>query len=74
VLVRPLAGKATMAFTLIPEGSGTRVTWRMDGVNNFIGKAMCLVMDIDAMLGKDFDQGLANLRAVVEKGDAASGN
>ena len=47
------------------------MTWTMDGTNDFFGKAMCLFVDMDAMLGKDFDQGLANLRAVVEKSGAA---
>ena len=44
----------------------------MDGTNDFIGKAMCLVINMDAKLGKDFAQGLANMKAVVEKSGAAS--
>lgn len=47
------------------------MTWKMDGTNNFIGKAMCMVVDMDAVLGKDFDRGLANMKSVVEKGGAA---
>lgn len=66
VFIRPFAGKARMAFTFASVGDGTKVTWKMDGTNDFIGKAMCMVMDMDAMLGKDFDQGLANMKAVVE--------
>ncbi len=69
--IRPFAGKARMAFTFAPLGDGTQVTWKMDGTNGFIGKAMCMVMDMDTMLGKDFDRGLANMKAVVEKGGAA---
>ena len=69
--VRPLAGKARMLFTFAPEGGGTKVTWTMDGTNNFIGKAMCMVVDMDAMMGKDFDRGLANMKSVAEKGGAA---
>ena len=45
----------------------------MDGTNDFVGKALCLVMDMDATLGKDFEQGLANMKTVVEKGGAAPG-
>jgi polyketide cyclase/dehydrase/lipid transport protein len=71
VFVRPLAGKARMVFTFAPEGGGTKVTWTMDGTNNFIGKAMCMVVDMDAMLGKDFDRGLASMKSVAEKGGAA---
>jgi hypothetical protein len=71
VFIRPFAGKARMTFTFAPAGDGTKVTWKMDGTNNFIGKAMCLFMDMDAMLGKDFDRGLANMKSVVEQDGAA---
>ena len=43
----------------------------MDGTNDFFGKAMCLFMNMDAMLGKDFEQGLANLKQAVENSRAA---
>ena len=69
--IRPLAGKARIAFTFVPQGSGTKVIWKMDGTNDFVGKAMCLFIDMDAVLGKDFDQGLANMKAVVETSVAA---
>lgn len=55
-------------FEFKPEGTGTAVTWRMEGKSDFMGKAMGLLMDMDSMIGKDFDQGLANLKGVVEKG------
>ena len=71
VFIRPFAGKARMAFTFASAGDGTKVTWRMDGTNDFIGKALCMVMNMDAMLGKDFERGLANMKAVVEKGGEA---
>ena len=48
-------------FTLSPSQSGTRVSWSMDGKKNFMAKAFHLVMDMDAMVGKDFEKGLANL-------------
>ncbi len=68
--VRPLPGTARMSFAFEPEGGGTRVTWKMDGSNNFIGKAVCLVMNMDSLLGPQFDKGLANLKRVVENGGA----
>jgi hypothetical protein len=43
------------------------VTWRMEGANDFIGKALCLVMDMDARIGPDFDRGLAGMKAIVER-------
>jgi len=42
------------------------VTWSMDGENGFGAKAMGLVMDMDQMVGKDFESGLTNLQAVAE--------
>ena len=69
--VKPFAGKARMAFTLVPQEGQTKVNLKMSGEHDFLGKAMCLFMDMDAMLGKDFEQGLANMKQVAEKGEAA---
>jgi hypothetical protein len=55
---------ATFTFEKTPEGSKT--TWAMDGNNNFISKAMCLVMDMDKMIGPDFERGLASLKTAAE--------
>ncbi len=71
VFIRPFEGKARMTITFAPEGAGTLVTWRMDGANGFFGKALCMVIDMDTVLGKDFGEGLANMKALVEKGTAA---
>ena len=70
VFIRPFAGAARITFTFAPEGEGSKVTWKMAGENNFIGKAFSMVMNMDAMLGKDFEQGLANIKSVVEPGAA----
>jgi hypothetical protein len=69
--IRPFNGKARMAFTFMSEGDGTKVTWKMDGTNDFFGKALCMFMDMDAILGKSFEQGLANMKELVEKSDAS---
>lgn len=71
VFVRPFAGKARITFTLAPEGSGTKTIWTLSGTNDFFGKAICMCMDMDSMLGKDFEQGLANMKAVAEKSATA---
>jgi hypothetical protein len=68
--VRPLAGKARFIFRFVPSDGGTKVTWRMDGSNGFLGKAMCMIMDMDDMLGKDFELALANIKAIAEKNGA----
>jgi uncharacterized protein YndB with AHSA1/START domain len=69
--VRPFAGSARMAFTFVPEESETNVTWKLAGTNDFLGKVMCIFIDMDAMLGKDFERGLANMKAAVEKSATA---
>jgi hypothetical protein len=65
--LEPFVSTADIAFALKAAGpSSTHVTWSMDGRNNFIGKAFSLVMDVDKMIGKDFETGLASLKQVVE--------
>ncbi len=51
-------------FTLVPEGQGTRVTWTMIATHDFMGKLFSLFMDMDAMVGPDFERGLAQLESV----------
>ncbi|MBI3450851.1 MAG: SRPBCC family protein [Acidobacteria bacterium] len=66
--VKPFEGTARSHFTFAAEGSGTKVTWTMEGENNFIGKAVCLVMNMDKTIGPAFEEGLGNLKGVAEKG------
>lgn len=65
--VRPMEGKCDVEFAFKPEGDQTAVSWTMSGENNFIAKAVSLVMDCDAMIGSDFEKGLANIKSVVEE-------
>ena len=53
-------------FTLAPAAGGTQVRWAMNGENGFVGKALSLVMNMDALVGKDFEAGLANLAAAAK--------
>ena len=55
-------------FELVPQGSATQVNWIMSGPRPFMLKIMCLFMSMDKMVGKDFEKGLANLKAEVERG------
>jgi len=64
--LRPMAVTNLTEFTFKPEGPGTNVTWSMSGKNNFVSKAFHLVMDMDKMVGSDFERGLAQLKAVAE--------
>jgi len=65
--LKPFACTNTTEFTFKPEGGRTAVTWTMAGRNNFMGKACGLVMNVEKMVGADFEKGLAQLQAVVEK-------
>jgi uncharacterized protein YndB with AHSA1/START domain len=58
---KPFAATNDTVFTLTPTAAGTEVRWAMSGVNNFASKAFQLVVDMDKLVGKDFEEGLANL-------------
>ena len=64
--LKPMAGTSTAEFTFKPAGSQTAVTWTMTGKNNFIAKAMCLFMNMDKMVGGQFEKGLAQMKAIAE--------
>ncbi len=52
---------------LVPEGETTNVTWAMYGPNEFVGKLMSVFFSMEDMIGKDFETGLANMKAVAER-------
>jgi hypothetical protein len=65
---KPMTGTSYSDFVLKAEGNDkTLVTWSMQGSNNFVGKAMCLIFNVEKKVGGKFEQGLADLKAVVEK-------
>jgi uncharacterized protein YndB with AHSA1/START domain len=63
----PFEGHNTAEFTMLPQGDGTNVTWSMHGPSPFIGKIMHVFINMDRMVGKDFEAGLANLKRLTEK-------
>ena len=63
--LQPARGSAE--FTLQPDGDATNLTWAMHGPNLYIGKVIGIFVNMDTMIGKDFETGLANLKAVSEK-------
>jgi uncharacterized protein YndB with AHSA1/START domain len=65
--LKPFEAHNTAEFTLVPRGDATEVTWAMHGPNLFIGKVMGVFMSMDRMIGKDFEAGLANLKAAAEQ-------
>lgn len=64
--IRPFASTSPTTFTFAPAAEGVTVTWKMDGTNDFMGKAFSLFVNMDAMLGKDFDNGLAAMGKIAE--------
>ncbi len=65
--IKPFETRSSGEFTLTPEGGMTTVTWAMHGPNLFIGKLMGTLMNMDKMIGKDFEAGLAKMKAAVER-------
>ena len=64
--LKPFRATNTAEFTFKPEGDRTVVTWTMTGEKNFIAKAVGLVMNVDKMVGGQFETGLARMKSVVE--------
>ena len=64
--IKPFAAKNLTEFTFKPEGDKTNVTWTMAGKKNFVMKAFGLAMDMDKMVGADFEKGLAQMKTVTE--------
>jgi len=64
--LEPWQATNATSISAAAEGAGSRVTWTMTGTNNFMMKAMTLFMDMDKMVGGDFERGLANLKSVAE--------
>lgn len=64
----PMVMTQDSEYLLTPDGSGgTRMTWTVRGTNSFIGRVMCLFMDMDKVVGSMFEKGLSNLKALVEQ-------
>jgi uncharacterized protein YndB with AHSA1/START domain len=67
----PFEGHNTAEFTMLPQGDATNpatnITWLMHGPARFITKVMQVFINLDHMIGKDFEVGLANLKRLTEK-------
>lgn len=64
--VRPFEAHNIVEFTLAAEGDSTEVTWAMQGASPYFAKVMGVFLDIDNMIGKDFEAGLESLKALAE--------
>jgi uncharacterized protein YndB with AHSA1/START domain len=65
--IEPFEGHNTAEFTMEPKGDNTVVTWAMYGPSAYMMKVMGIFMNMDTMIGNDFEAGLAALKAAAEK-------
>ena len=69
--IRPFKAENAAAFDLEPQGGGTEVSWAIYGPLPFVSKLMGVFVSMDRLMGKDFERGLARLKAAVERAPAA---
>jgi uncharacterized protein YndB with AHSA1/START domain len=65
--LKPFEGHNTAEFTMLPQGEVTRLTWLMHGPAPLMSRLMQVFMNLDAMIGKDFEAGLAKLKQIAER-------
>ena len=65
--LKPFEAHNTAEFTMLPQGNATSITWLMHGPASFMVKVMHVFINMDRMVGKDFEAGLANLQRLAEK-------
>jgi uncharacterized protein YndB with AHSA1/START domain len=64
--ISPFEAHNIAEFTLAPAGNGTRVTWALSGPSPYLSKLIGLFMNMDRMIGTDFEAGLASLKTLAE--------
>jgi hypothetical protein len=64
---KPFKARNIAEFTMLPQGNATNVNWLMQGPAPFMHKLMQVFINMDKMIGRDFETGLANLKTLVEK-------
>ena len=64
---KPFEAHNIVEFSLEPKGEATTLTWSMRGPTPYLTKIVHVFMDMDRMVGNDFETGLANLKAAAEK-------
>ena len=70
--IKPMTETCQVSFAFAPAGDATNVTWTMDGKYNYMSKVMCVFMDMEKMIGTDYEKGLAQLKTLAEGMPAAS--
>lgn len=65
--LRPMEGRNVAMYEVAPVSGGSEVTWSIKGPMPFLSKIMCVFMDMDKMIGTEFEKGLSDLKALAEK-------
>ena len=65
--IKPFEAHNIAQFALKGEGGSTNVTWAMHGPSPFLTKLMNVFISMDSLVGKDFETGLANMKAAAER-------
>lgn len=70
--VEPMEGTSDVGFAFQPEGPATKVTWTIDGRQGYFERLICTIMgiDLEQMIGADYERGLAKLKTVAEAAPA----
>ena len=64
--LKPVRSASDVTFDLVPAGLGTQVTWTMTGEQKGVMSLLGRVVSMDRLVGKDFERGLARLKAAAE--------
>lgn len=70
--LKPMASTSQTEFAFNRSGAGTEVVWTMSGHCDYMTKVFTVFMDMDQMIGKDFETGLANLKVLAEGSSPAN--
>ena len=66
-MITPFEGRNAVTFSLLAAGDSTKVTWALDDKHGLLQKTMTLFLNLDNMIGSDFEVGLASLKTIAEK-------
>jgi hypothetical protein len=67
LMTKPMKCDNQIEFSFVPQGGTTHVTWAMSGAQPYLGKLMSVFINCEKMCGKQFEQGLADLKKLAEQ-------
>jgi hypothetical protein len=70
---RPMRASNVTEFALTPVDGGTEVVWTLTGSNDLMAKLFGVFVNMDKLVGRDFEAGLASLKAVSERSSSSAG-